>query len=147
MKQSDLCGLSIHEAQKLLRDREISAAQLTEAVLEQIRAREDDIGAFITVTEEIARRQAQQADEALESGNAGPLAGIPIAVKDLICTKGVTTTCASRMLADFVPPYDATVMEKLNSSGAVMVGKLNMDEFAMGSSTENSAFKPTRNPW
>ncbi|MFP4159987.1 MAG: Asp-tRNA(Asn)/Glu-tRNA(Gln) amidotransferase subunit GatA [Desulfobacterales bacterium] len=147
MKQSDLCGLSIHEAQKLLRDREISAAQLTEAVLEQIRAREDDIGAFITVTGEIARRQAQQADEALESGNAGPLAGIPIAVKDLICTKGVTTTCASRMLADFVPPYDATVMEKLNSSGAVMVGKLNMDEFAMGSSTENSAFKPTRNPW
>ncbi|MGM0787899.1 MAG: amidase, partial [Thermodesulfobacteriota bacterium] len=147
MKQSDLCGLSIHGAQNLLCGREISAAELTEAVLEQIRAKEDDIGAFITVTEEIARRQAQQADEALKSGKAGPLAGIPIAVKDLICTKGVTTTCASRMLADFVPPYDATVMEKLNSSGAVMVGKLNMDEFAMGSSTENSAFKPTRNPW
>ncbi|MFW6080983.1 MAG: Asp-tRNA(Asn)/Glu-tRNA(Gln) amidotransferase subunit GatA [Desulfosalsimonas sp.] len=147
MKQSDLCGLSIHEAQKLLHGKEISSVRLTEAVLEQIRAKDEDIGAYLTVTEKIARDQAKQADEAIKSGNAGALAGIPIGVKDLICTKGVPTTCASRILENFVPPYDATVVERLKASGAVMVGKLNMDEFAMGSSNENSAFKLTRNPW
>ncbi|MCF8024371.1 MAG: Asp-tRNA(Asn)/Glu-tRNA(Gln) amidotransferase subunit GatA [Desulfobacteraceae bacterium] len=146
MKSADLCGLSIHRAQELLRDKEISAEELTGAVLERIRTKDPDIGAFINVTEQLARKQAKQADAAIAEGSAGPLAGIPIAIKDLICTKGIATTCASRILADFVPPYDATVTEKLNKAGAVMVGKLNMDEFAMGSSTENSAFKLTRNP-
>lgn len=147
MKPADLCELSIHGAQKLLIGKQFSAAELTDAVLERIHANEPEISAFLTVTEQLARKQAQQADKDIAAGNAGPLAGIPIAIKDLICTKGIATTCASRILADFTPPYDATVMEKLNAAGAVMVGKLNMDEFAMGSSNENSAFKLTRNPW
>ncbi|MFP3981314.1 MAG: Asp-tRNA(Asn)/Glu-tRNA(Gln) amidotransferase subunit GatA [Desulfobacterales bacterium] len=147
MTPADLCALTMHEACDLLEKREISATELTDAVFERIRKVEPRIDAYITVTEQSARRQAEAADEAIQAGNAGPLAGIPVAVKDLICTKGIATTCASKMLEKFVPPYDAAVMEKLNNSGAVMVGKLNMDEFAMGSSTENSGFKITRNPW
>ncbi|MCF8035851.1 MAG: Asp-tRNA(Asn)/Glu-tRNA(Gln) amidotransferase subunit GatA [Desulfobacteraceae bacterium] len=147
MTPADLCGLTMHEACDLLKKREISATELTDAVVERIRNIEPRIDAYITVTDQSARRQAEAADEAIRAGNAGPLAGIPVAVKDLICTKGIVTTCASKMLEAFVPPYDASVMEKLNNSGAVMVGKLNMDEFAMGSSTENSGFKITRNPW
>ncbi|MFP4572263.1 MAG: Asp-tRNA(Asn)/Glu-tRNA(Gln) amidotransferase subunit GatA [Desulfobacterales bacterium] len=147
MKPSDLCELSIHKAQEMLRAGEISSIRLTEAVLENIHKKEPEINAFITVTEQLAREQAELADKSIANGDPGPLTGIPIGIKDLICTKDVTTTCASRMLADFIPPYDATVMEKLNAAGAVMVGKLNMDEFAMGSSNENSAFKLTRNPW
>ncbi|MFW5875002.1 MAG: Asp-tRNA(Asn)/Glu-tRNA(Gln) amidotransferase subunit GatA [bacterium] len=147
MTSVDLCGLSIYKAREMLHTGEISSVDLTEAILERIRTKEPEINAFITITEQLALNQAQQADKAIANGSQGPLAGIPIAIKDLICTKGVATTCASRMLESFIPPYDATVMEKLIASGAVMVGKLNMDEFAMGSSTENSAFKLTRNPW
>ncbi|MBS3755992.1 MAG: Asp-tRNA(Asn)/Glu-tRNA(Gln) amidotransferase subunit GatA [Desulfobacterales bacterium] len=147
MKPAELCGLTMHEACDLLEKREISATELTDAVLERIQAIEPRIDAYITVTGREARRQARAADNAIRAGNAGPLAGIPVAVKDLICTKEIATTCASKMLEAFVPPYNASVMEKLNNSGAVMVGKLNMDEFAMGSSTENSGFKITRNPW
>ena len=147
MAVKPLYALTIHEAQALLAAKDISAAALTESVLERIAAVEPTVDAYITVCHETARRAAENADKAIADGKAGPLTGIPVAIKDLICTKGIPTTCASKMLADFIAPYDATVMEKLNACDAVMVGKANMDEFAMGSSTENSAFKTTKNPW
>jgi aspartyl-tRNA(Asn)/glutamyl-tRNA(Gln) amidotransferase subunit A len=143
----DLTRLTIHEAHRLLKDKKISSVELTEAYLERIKKVDPKVGAFVTLTEELALAQARRADGAITAGKIGPLTGIPLAIKDVICTKGVRATCSSRMLENFVPPYDATVMEKLNAAGAVMVGKANMDEFAMGSSTENSAFFPTHNPW
>lgn len=142
-----LYGMTIHEAHDLLKKREISAVELTRAVLDRINAVEPLIDAYITVTAEQAISDAEAADQAISQGDIRPLTGIPLAVKDLICTRGVRTTCASKMLGNFIPPYDATVMTKLNAAGAVMTGKVNMDEFAMGSSTENSAFKITHNPW
>ena len=144
---SDLTRLTIHEAHQLLKEKKVSSVELTKAYLERIRRMEPEVRAFMTVTEELALERARQADEAIAAGKGGTLTGIPLAIKDVICTKGVRTTCSSRMLENFVPPYDAAVMEKLNAAGAVMVGKTNMDEFAMGSSTENSAFFPTHNPW
>lgn len=147
MIDKPLYALTIHEAQALLAAKDISAAALTESVLARIAAVEPAVDAYITVCHETARKTAENADKAIAGGKAGPMTGIPIAIKDLICTKGIKTTCASKMLADFIAPYDATVMEKLTACGAVMVGKANMDEFAMGSSTENSAFKTTKNPW
>ncbi|MBA2879851.1 aspartyl-tRNA(Asn)/glutamyl-tRNA(Gln) amidotransferase subunit A [Desulfosalsimonas propionicica] len=147
MTSTKLYELTIHEAGGLLAKRQISARELSDAVFDRIRQLDTEIGAYITVAKDAARQQAKQADAHIRAGSAGPLTGIPLGIKDLICTKGIATTCASRMLADFVPPYNATVMEKLFSAGAVMTGKLNMDEFAMGSSTENSAFQITRNPW
>ena len=145
---TELYKLSIHEAGELLRQRKISSVELTKAHLDRIRAVEPKVRAFTLVTDDLAMKQAQEADRRLASGeNLSPLTGIPIAIKDVICTKGVTTTCSSRMLENFVPPFDATVMKYLNAAGIVMVGKTNMDEFAMGSSTEHSAFFPTRNPW
>jgi aspartyl-tRNA(Asn)/glutamyl-tRNA(Gln) amidotransferase subunit A len=143
----NLHSLTIHEAARLLESGEISAVELTEAVLARIKAVEPTVEAYITVTGDVARKQALEADRMIRNGEAGPLTGIPLGIKDLICTKGIATTCASRILEDFRPPYNATVMEKLEAAGAVMMGKLNMDEFAMGSSTENSGFKTTRNPW
>jgi aspartyl-tRNA(Asn)/glutamyl-tRNA(Gln) amidotransferase subunit A len=116
-------------------------------VLERIREVEGKLHAFVTITEDIALAQARRADEQIRAGNASPLCGIPALIKDNICTRGIRTTCSSKMLENFIPPYDATVMEKLNRVGMVLLGKGNMDEFAMGSSTENSAFYPTRNPW
>ena len=139
--------LTSHEAHQLLWKREISALELTEAVLGRIAHVEEQIHAFVTVTEELALMQAREADERIRAGDASPLVGIPTMIKDNICTKGITTTCSSRMLQNFVPPYDATVMQRLNRERAVIVGKGNMDEFAMGSSNEHSAFFPTRNPW
>jgi aspartyl-tRNA(Asn)/glutamyl-tRNA(Gln) amidotransferase subunit A len=117
-------------------------------VLRRVREVEDRVHAYVTVTEELALQQAREADERIAGGDdAGPLTGVPVAIKDVLCTRGVLTTCSSRILENFVPPYDAHVVERLRSAGAVMVGKTNMDEFAMGSSTENSAFFPTHNPW
>ena len=135
------------ELSSMLKKKECSAVEVTESVLGRIHAVDDKVGAFITVTEELALQKAKQVDEKRVAGEAlHDLAGIPIAVKDNICTKGVGTTCASKMLENFVPPYSATVIEKLERCDYVPVGKVNMDEFAMGSSTETSYFKKTRNP-
>jgi len=142
-----LYELTINEAYRLLRERRISALELTRSVLGRIEAVENRVDAYLTLDAEKALDQARAADKRIESGNAGPLTGIPLAVKDLICTLGLRTTCASKILENYVPPYDATVSEKLKKAGAIFLGKVNMDEFAMGSSTENSGFKLTRNPW
>jgi len=145
---NELCKLTIHEAGELLRQRKISSVELTQAHLDRIREVDDKVKAFTLVTDDLALEQAHAADRRLASGEQlSPLTGIPIAIKDVICTRGITTTCSSRMLANFKPPYDAAVMERLHEAGIVMVGKTNMDEFAMGSSTEYSAFFPTHNPW
>jgi aspartyl-tRNA(Asn)/glutamyl-tRNA(Gln) amidotransferase subunit A len=142
-----LYELTIHEAGQLLKTGEITSEKLTTAVLERIEQTDVKIGAYLTVCSELALEQAKAADRVIAKGDGSPLTGIPLAIKDLICTKGIRTTCASAMLDQFVPPFDATVMKKLSRQHAVMVGKTNMDEFAMGSSTEHSAFGPTRNPW
>ena len=139
--------LTLADAAQRLRDGSLTATQLTRAQLDRIAAIDDRLKAFVTVTEEEALTQAAAADQALGAGDAGPLTGIPIAIKDLIVTEGVRTTCSSRMLENFIPVNDATVMKRLHAAGAVMLGKTNMDEFAMGSSTEHSAFFPTSNPW
>ena len=145
---TELYKLTIAEAGELLRDRKISSVELTMAHLERIRAVDDKVKAFTLVTDDLALKQAAEADRRFQSGaTVSPLTGIPLAIKDVICTKDVTTTCGSNMLKDFKPPFDATVMERLNAAGAVMLGKTNMDEFAMGSSTEHSAFFTTQNPW
>ncbi len=139
--------LTIHEAHQLLKKGEVSSLELTKASLERVDEVEDKLRSFVTVTGELALAQARQADERIKAGNSSPLTGIPVMIKDNMCTKGTTTTCSSKMLEHFVPPYDAAVVEKLNAQGMVMVGKGNMDEFAMGSSNEHSAFFPTHNPW
>ena len=139
--------LTIHEAHQLLKKGEVSSLELTKAALERVDAVEDKLRSFVTVTGELALAQARQADERIKAGEFSPLTGIPVMIKDNMCTKGTRTTCSSKMLEDFVPPYDAAVVEKLNALDMVMVGKGNMDEFAMGSSTEHSAFYPTHNPW
>jgi len=144
----NLIDLSIHELCGLLGKREISAVEVTRAYLDRIGEVDPKIRAYLTVTADQALMQAEEADKRLKKAcDVTPLTGIPLGIKDVICTKGVKTTCASKILENFVPPYNATVMERLEAHGAVMLGKLNMDEFAMGSSTENSAFHPTRNPW
>ena len=140
--------LTIHEAHQLLKSKQLSAAELTGAYLERIAKVEPEVHSFITIADDSALKQAHEADELIRSGNAtSPLAGIPVLVKDVICTKGMRTTCGSKILENFIPPYDAAVVEKLKACGAVIIGKANMDEFAMGSSTENSAWFTTHNPW
>ncbi len=143
----DHTRLTIHKAHELLKTGQISSVELTRACLERIQQVEPKVSAMVTITDKLALSQAEQADRLIASGDSSPLTGIPVIIKDNMCTKGVRTTCSSRMLEDFVPPYDATVVEKLNGARAVIVGKANMDEFAMGSSTENSALFPTHNPW
>jgi aspartyl-tRNA(Asn)/glutamyl-tRNA(Gln) amidotransferase subunit A len=143
----ELWGLAIHEAHRLLANREVSAVELTRACLERISQVEEKVRAFVTVTEDIALKQAEAADQRIASGEVMPLTGVPVQVKDLISTRGIRTTCSSRMLENYVPVYDATTVTSLLDSGAVLLGKGNMDEFGMGSSCENSAFFPTHNPW
>ena len=144
---ANLNWLSIQEAHAQLTSRQISSVELTQACLDRIDAVEDRVQSFLTLTPETALSQAAVADRMLGAGEGGPLTGVPVQIKDVICTEGVPTTCASRMLENFVPVYNATAVERLMGQGAVMLGKGNMDEFAMGSSCENSAFHPTRNPW
>ena len=144
---NNLYHLTIHAAHQLLLTREITSSELTQAFVERIDAVEGRVKAFVTVTKEVAWEQAYRADERLTARGSTPLTGMPMQIKDVMCTRGIRTTCSSRMLEEFVPTYDATVVEKLYSQDAVLLGKGNMDEFAMGSSTESSAFFPSRNPW
>ena len=139
--------LTIGEAHRLLKTKEISTVELTQAVLDRINTVEGKVDAFITISGKTAVEQAKEADQKIAGNSCEPLTGIPLAVKDVICTRGIRTTCASKILENFIPPYSATVIEKLRRDGAVILGKTNMDEFAMGSSNENSGIKNTRNPW
>ncbi len=144
----DLYQLTIHELHSMLKRGEATAQAVTESVLNRIKAVDGKVRAYITVTEEIALEQAKEADRLIKTGGtSSPLLGIPIAIKDNMCTDGIKTTCASKILGNFKPPYDATVVQKLKQAGYVLCGKPNMDEFAMGSSTENSGFFVTKNPW
>ncbi len=142
MQRPTVAGLS-----RLLRKREVSSRELVQQCLQEIERHNGDLNAFITVTAEQALTAADAADARLARGEGGPLTGIPFAHKDIFCTRGVRTTCGSKMLEQFVAPYDATVVERMAAAGLVMVGKTNMDEFAMGSSNETSFFGPVRNPW
>jgi aspartyl-tRNA(Asn)/glutamyl-tRNA(Gln) amidotransferase subunit A len=144
---NDLHQLTISHAHQLLKEKKISAVELTKACLSHLTEIEKKVQACVTTCEDVALEQAREADKAISSGNITPLTGVPALIKDVICTKGIKTTCSSKILANFVPPYDATVIEKLKRANTVILGKANMDEFAMGSSTENSAFFPTKNPW
>ena len=139
--------LTIHEAQALMKKGKVSAVELTQAAIDRILAVDNDVKAYLTLTPELALEQAREADERRARGENAPLLGVPLAIKDVICIEGVTTTCGSRILENFVPPYSATVIERLREQGVVLLGKTNMDEFAMGSSTENSGFFTTHNPW
>jgi aspartyl-tRNA(Asn)/glutamyl-tRNA(Gln) amidotransferase subunit A len=147
---TDLTYLPLHEAHALLQHREISSVELTRAVLDRILAVDNDVKAYLTLAPESALEQAAEADRrwaAAGTTQALPLLGIPLAIKDVICVEGLPTTCGSRILENYVPPLSAAAVEKLRAAGAVILGKTNNDEFAMGSSTENSAFFATRNPW
>ena len=138
---------TLTELARALRARELTSVELTRLLLKRIEAAQPKLNAFVSVTTEAALAAAAQADRALAAGSAGPLVGLPIIHKDIFCTDGVRTTCGSRMLDNFVAPYDATVVAKLKAAGMVMLGKSNMDEFAMGSSNETSFYGPVRNPW
>ncbi len=141
-----LTTYTISQLSDMLKRKEISSVELTKKYIDTIEEKDSLIGAYLTKTSEIALNQAQNADKIIANGEGSPLTGIPCGIKDNICTKDVKTTCASKMLEDFVPPYDAFVMDKLNDENVVMLGKLNMDEFAMGSTNENSYFKKVHNP-
>jgi len=144
----ELFQLTAHELSEMLRKREVSSVELTRAVLSRIADKEPAVQAFVSVTGDIALEMADEADKLYAKGEVpSPLTGIPIAIKDNMCTRGILTTCSSRILANYVPPYDATIVARLRAIKTVFVGKTNMDEFAMGSSTENSGIKKTYNPW
>lgn len=144
----ELIQLTAAELSEKIRRKEISVLEAVRASLDQIRKMEPEIHSFVTVTEEYAYRRAEEVEKGIRDGRySGPLAGVPAAVKDNICTAGIPTTCSSRMLEGFVPPYPAEAVRRLEQAGAVIIGKTNMDEFAMGSTTETSAFGITRNPW
>ena len=144
----DITELTVHELQEKLKNKELTITQINEAYVNRIKEKEPEVQAFITELTDKGMEQAKQIQNKIDNGEkVGDLAGIPIGIKDIICTKGIKTTCASKMLENFVAPYDATVMEKINAEEMIDLGKLNMDEFAMGGSTEYSYFKKTRNPW
>jgi len=143
----DPTRLTLSELATLLHDREMSASELAVLHLNRIESTDPDVKAYLRVTEDLALSQAEAADRALKAGEAGPLTGIPMAVKDVLCVKGVETTAGSQILAGFRPPYTGTAVQRLFDAGVVMLGVTNCDEFAMGSSTENSSYFPTRNPW
>ncbi|WP_234123418.1 Asp-tRNA(Asn)/Glu-tRNA(Gln) amidotransferase subunit GatA [Clostridium hydrogenum] len=143
----DILDMTVEELRTSILDKKLKSKDIVKAYFDNIEKTEPEINGYITLCEEYALKQAEIVDKKIENGEkVGKLAGIPIAIKDNICTDGIKTTCASKMLYDFVPPYDATVIKKLKEEDAVIIGKTNMDEFAMGSSTENSAFKVTKNP-
>lgn len=144
----EITELTVHELQEKLNSKELTITEITKAYVDRIEEKEKDVQAFVTVLAEDALKQAEQIQDKVEKGEIkGELAGIPIGIKDNICTRGVKTTCSSKMLENFVAPYNATVIEKINDENMIDLGKLNMDEFAMGGSTEYSYFKKTKNPW
>ena len=144
----NIIDLTVHELQEKLAKKEITVEEITKAYAERIEEKEKDVEAFVTTLTDEAIDKSKEIQEKINNGEIkGELAGIPIGIKDNICTKGIKTTCASKMLENFVSPYDATVMDKINSENMINLGKLNMDEFAMGGSTETSYFKKTKNPW
>src|SRR6185436_19712772 len=145
---TDWTGLTIHESVRALRDSRVTARALVDAYLGRIARFDDTLGAFLTVAAESARAQAEAVDERHRRGEPPrALEGVPLAIKDVLCTRGIRTTCGSRILDNFVPPYDATAVARLMGAGAIVLGKTKCDEFAMGSSTENSGYFVTRNPW
>ena len=144
----NIIDLTVHELRDKLANKELTITEITQAYINQIKEKEPKIEAFVTTLTDEALKQAEEIQNKKENQEiTNELAGIPIGIKDNICTKGIKTTCSSKMLENFVSPYDATVMEKLNSENLINLGKLNMDEFAMGGSTETSYFKKTKNPW
>ena len=144
----EITGLTVHELREKLANKQLTITEITKAYVDRISEKEKDIGAFVTVLKEDAMKKAKEIEEKVKANEIkGSLVGIPIGIKDNICTKGITTTCSSKMLENFISPYDATVMKKLNNENIINLGKLNMDEFAMGGSTEYSAFHVTKNPW
>ncbi len=147
MTSTNPWSLTISEAHNLLINKKLSSVELTQSVLKRIEDTEEKLNAFVTITSEYAMESAKHADKIIAQGKSSLLTGIPFQAKDNICTSGIRTTCSSRMLEDFIPSYDATAITNLKNLGAVLVGKGNLDEFAMGSSTENSAFYPTKNPY
>ena len=146
MTESSLLATPVSVLQQMLRDRSVSSVELTEAFLGRIAASNEALNAVVTVCEEQALEQAREADAAIGQGELRSLTGIPILHKDIFCTQGVRTTCGSRMLENFIPSYDATVVTKMKAEGAIMLGKCNMDEFAMGSSNETSYFGTVKTP-
>ncbi len=138
---------SVNEILTAVRDKKVSATEITNHFFSLIKKNNDEFNCFITLTEEIALAKAKSIDDEISNNKFRPLSGLPIAQKDIFCTKGVKTTCGSKMLDNFISPYDATVIKKLNNAGTIMLGKTNMDEFAMGSSNETSFYGPVRNPW